>query len=1194
MYICKIFLLLFILSQTLLSQTLKNVSLQLQWKHQFEFAGFYIAKEKGFYENVGLDVQIKEFDFGINIVNEVVSQKATFGTNYSSLIHDKSKGKDIVLLSAILQSSPHALITLEKSGIKSLKDFIDKKLMIDKGASSVAPFLSMLQANKVSFDDIKKVPHTFNIDDLINQKVDISTVFVSNEPYYLDTKNIKYKIWNPKDYGFDFYDVLLFTSKDLAVNDPKTVTNFRDASLKGWEYAFSNIEETVELILKKYNSQNKSKDALVFEANELKKLAYYKNRDLGQIDVYSIQRIYDIYNILGLTQKTIDYEEFIFKSMNDVKSLGLTQNEIEFIKKHPIIKVGGETDWPPFDFVQNGKYTGIAKEYLDLISKYTGLKFDIKTGYTWDELLSMGKNKELDLLPVIYYTENREKYFNYTKDYLTVRNYLFSLKSNPNRFNSLDDLNGKTIAFPKGFAQIEILKRDYPKINILETKNALDSIDALITKKADAMIENIALVSYVLKENSIQSLKSDFSLDIGANDLFMASRKDWPILKDILQKGLDKITLQERIQINKKWLEIDDNEEKLYLNRESINYLKNNKFNVYLNNWKPISIYDETTKEFSGLSLDYWNKIKKLLNINDNLVASKGFVDSIKSFKNDKNAVMISLSYTKDRAEFGEFSKPYISFPIGIATNDKENFIINLRELEGKKVAVGKNYSAHKLLQKYYPEIKFVPVKNTLEALDLLSKKEVYAAADMLLNLRYYLQEYSYSNLKVAGTSDFKVDLQIMVNKENKKLIPLINKAINSISDIEKVQFQNKWIQIIKRIEKVDYTLVYIILLISLFLVLFLLWRHKELSKYKNALEEKTKQLNDYVNISTDFVWELDIEGRYTKVSQRVKDILGYSSHELIGKTPFELMPKDESKRVAVIFKEIIAEKSPIVDLENQNIHKNGSLVTLLTNGVAIFEDGEFKGYRGTDKNITQEKEKDILILQQSKMVAVGEMIGNISHQWRQPLSIISTSSTGIILQKELGVIDDEKLIEACKIINENAQYLSKTIDTFRNFMDKEKSVLELEIKNEIVQALNIVKSSLENNYIEFIDNIDYSKQILIKATPNELAQVIINIINNSKDAILKQESTNPFIKLDLEVKIDKAIITIEDNAGGIPENVMPRIFEPYFTTKHKSQGTGLGLHMSYKIITESFSGDIYAKNTKDGVKFSIELPIKN
>lgn len=273
---------------------LKAVSLQMNWKHQFEFAGYYMAKEKGFYKDAGLDVEIREFNNEVNVIDDVVKGKSVFGVGYSSLIYEKANTKEIVLLSAMAQSSPNVLVSLQSSNIKSIKDFKNKKVALSSSSLHNASFISMLQSKNISFKDMKIIEPTFDVAELLSGKVDLAFYYVSNELFYLEKKGVKYTVWNPKDYGFDFYSDILFTSSSELNTNPKVVENFTKASLRGWEYAYSHINETVEIILNQYNSLHKTKDALVYEANVLKKLAYEENKRLGEIDKEKIQRIYDI------------------------------------------------------------------------------------------------------------------------------------------------------------------------------------------------------------------------------------------------------------------------------------------------------------------------------------------------------------------------------------------------------------------------------------------------------------------------------------------------------------------------------------------------------------------------------------------------------------------------------------------------------------------------------------------------------------------------------------------------------------------------------------------------------------------------------------------------------------------------------------------------------------------------------------
>jgi signal transduction histidine kinase len=245
-----------------------------------------------------------------------------------------------------------------------------------------------------------------------------------------------------------------------------------------------------------------------------------------------------------------------------------------------------------------------------------------------------------------------------------------------------------------------------------------------------------------------------------------------------------------------------------------------------------------------------------------------------------------------------------------------------------------------------------------------------------------------------------------------------------------------------------------------------------------------------------------------------------------------------------------------------------------------------------TLNNISDIEKANKQLIEQSKQASLGELIGNIAHQWRQPLSSISTIASSIALRTEHNLIKPEEVTKLTDKVLENTKYLSETIDTFRNYIKEDKERMEVMLQDRIDMALKIVSLPLKDNNITLINKIDYTKPIRITLVIGELSQVIINIINNAKDALLDNKISQPTIEIALKVENNIAHLTIEDNAGGINEDIMPKIFEPYFTTKHQSQGTGLGLHMSYRIVTESLNGRIYVQNTESGAKFFIELPL--
>ena len=242
------------------------------------------------------------------------------------------------------------------------------------------------------------------------------------------------------------------------------------------------------------------------------------------------------------------------------------------------------------------------------------------------------------------------------------------------------------------------------------------------------------------------------------------------------------------------------------------------------------------------------------------------------------------------------------------------------------------------------------------------------------------------------------------------------------------------------------------------------------------------------------------------------------------------------------------------------------------------------------------EKKQNILY-QQSKMASMGEMIGNIAHQWRQPLSTITTASTGILLEKEMGILQDQTLKDYLNKINKSAQYLSNTIDDFRNFFNPEKVKNYFYLANVFETALDLLSAQFSSQNIKIIKNIE---DIEINSYENELIQALINILNNARDELKEKELSNKLIFISTSKNKNEVIIKIKDNAGGIAKENINKIFEPYFTTKHKSQGTGIGLYMTEEIIVRHLKGTIKIRNDEFtyedssyiGAEFTIKIPL--
>ena len=427
-----------------------------------------MAKEKGFYKEAGLDVEIKKFTINTNTIDEVVNYRATYGIGRSNLIWKYSEGEPISLISATFQSSPYVFLALESSNIKRLEDFAGKTIMLAKDSMQTASIHAMLHSEDTNEKSVIVKDHTFDIEELIDGRVDIYHGYVSSEPYMLQKRGIPFKAFSPKDKGFDFYSDILFTSQKEAENNPKRVLKFKLASLKGWKYAFDNINETVDFIYSKYNSQNKTRDALMFEALELKKLAYINNIKLGDIDKNKISRILDVYKVLGFSEGNDFIEEMLFTDGNVL----LSKEEQRYLNEKKDIRICVAPSSLPYSAIEKDEFIGIGASVLKMSQKMTNVKHTLVKTKSWKESLIKAENRECDLIPIIGEAHERYKYLDFTTAYYEEPLVMVTKKSK-NYILDIHSVEDKLFSILKGRPYIDLLRKQYPNIKL----KIVDSIE---------------------------------------------------------------------------------------------------------------------------------------------------------------------------------------------------------------------------------------------------------------------------------------------------------------------------------------------------------------------------------------------------------------------------------------------------------------------------------------------------------------------------------------------------------------------------------------------------------------------------------------------------------------------------------------------------------------------------------------------
>ena len=881
---------------------------------------------------------------------------------------------------------------------------------------------------------------------------------------------------------------------------------------------------------------------------------------------------------------------FNTQQQETVKKIDFTAREINYLKEKKDIYIANELDWIPYDYFEDDTPKGYIIDYIKIVSEKLGLNPIFVTD-KWTNLLTGFKEGNIDVLPVISYNKKREKYLYFTKPVMTQKFTIVTRKSRNDIIN-IDDLADKKIGLIKNWNSTNVFKKTNPHINVIEFESLTDLFDAIQDGFIDATIQNKILSNYYINQYYYNILKSDIPIVMQGFDpnLYMGVSHDMPMLYGLINKAISTISKKELDLLEKKWIKPVTNVE---LTKKELEFIQNTTINIITgSDWAPFTFMEND--KLNGVSIDLWKFIAKKNNIKSTIVSKYKFTDILQSFKNKESDIILSTSKTKDKENLGIFTNQYLNAPIGIATLMETKYIENATELLGKKIAVGKNYSAHRLLASKYPNIDFIFVNGVKEGLKLVSNNKAYAYVDIMPVLTYNIEKYNFTNIKISGQTGLDFKLVSMIRSDYPLLKSIIDKTIRNMTYQEKEQVLEKWLKA-KYEKNFDYSLLWKIVLAFLIILSYVLYKNRQLKMYQYKLEKAQKKtehsLDNFKKLMNFNIAGILIikNNKILYTNDEIVNILEYSTKK-------DLLNKDIN---------IMLNKSEItlINQNHKNLHEsfdtkakktNGEFIPVLIRANSIvFEDQNSTILSIVD--LSDLKNKEGIILQQSKMASLGEMIGNIAHQWRQPLSYISTAASGMKVKKEFGHLSDEEFSKLIDGITDTTMFLSQTIDDFRDYIKGDTVKKEFQIKDCINRVLSLMEGSFKNNFIKIDTKVD---DITINGFENQLNQVLLNLLSNSKDALKEITQENRKIFVNCYKQNDKLIIDVIDSGGGIKEDVLDKVFEPYFTTKHQSQGTGLGLYMTHNIIKKSMQGEIiienipfkgYDKCTKVGIKLPFQ-----
>ncbi len=551
-------------------------------------------------------------------------------------------------------------------------------------------------------------------------------------------------------------------------------------------------------------------------------------------------------SISAAEKAAIDIRWFI---TNIQPKLELNHVEQEWMRAHPVVNVSVEFDWPPFDFVdQNQTPVGLSIDYLKLVGDKTGLKFEM-TVDRWTTNLEHLKNKTTDLLPATFQTEERKQFSLFSDPYFEARYYFFV--QDDLQVETLNDLNGKTVAVPKGFAQITTLRQFFPNISILETDSMQEAIEAVIQNKAQMLYDVYPVLAYSLKKSGVNTIVPFKATHQALQGIHFMVRNDAPELVSILNKGLQAITETEKNLIESKWLvqrQASGYKPEFELTELEREWLRNNPMIRFTGDpdWLPFESFD-SKGNYSGIVADFLTEIERQLPLLFKPIIVSSWQEALslaKSFEvdvisGDADDAFLSQNYMP--------IDPYITVPIVMVMEGETEFVNHLSELKDKSLGIVKGYGyTHALLAKY-KGYQFIEFENPLELLESVSTGKTDVALLSLPVASYLIKQHAFYLLNIVGKTELDMQLTLFVSKELPVLHSLLNRAMQAVKENKGEKILNSWTNL-SFASKMDYALLAQILLVFLLVMGVVFYWNLKLNrevKQRKRIEAQLKAERD-------------------------------------------------------------------------------------------------------------------------------------------------------------------------------------------------------------------------------------------------------------------------------------------------------------------------------------------------------------
>ncbi|TFG37821.1 MAG: transporter substrate-binding domain-containing protein, partial [Desulfobacterales bacterium] len=940
----------------------------------------------------------------------------------------------------------------------------------------------------------------------------------------------------------------------------------------------------------------------------------------------------------------------------------LTPAEQQWLASHPVITLAVDDGYPPKNFRNNaGVIDGVNIDFTRLLAEKLGITIQF-VGSTWPEALKKAMAHQVDGIVNAEMLEERRPYLNFTDACIVYPMALVTRQGEPG-INSLVDFGGRKIAVKKSSAKLAILVKIYPRIQAVEVDTLTEAFHLLMEKKVDGVFDDATVLYHHITENFLTNLKFAYvQTDRHIGHSRIGLRNDAPELVAIFNKAISSITDAERRHIQRKWLDIDLQQDSLFqiehlpaFTEEEFAWLKAHPVVRVASDpaWAPIEFVDKHG-EYQGFAIDYLQRLSDLLGITFEIEKGKTWQELVGQVKNRELDMFSCLTPTPERLSYVNFTRPYLSFPIVIFTRKDMGYVGKLEDLAGMKVGVVESYAIHDLLRTNHPKLDIVPVKTVIDGLKMLENSEIAAFAENLLTGSNYIAQHGFSSVKVGGETPYKNEMSLAVRSDWPQLISILQKASDAVSEEDKAGLYRKWVMLTYHEPKVDYAVIFKVAAgVIVFCGVFFYWNRRlarEVDirrKLEDSLRLHQEELENIVASKTKDLIESNqrlqaeigdrrkayeelhkVEARQSLilrslpmafyisqpsdkyggvwVSGQIEKISGFTAEHFTTDPGFweARLHSEDRPRVFKVFGGILEQK--VIMVEYRWLHADGNYRWFEDNAILVRdENGDPKEIVGIWLDITESKaaQEERLWLgeqlqQAQKMESIGTLSGGIAHDFNNILSAIIGYAE---LVKQRLTKDSEIWIHQQQVIRAGlrARDLVQQILAFSRHAPQEYKPLKIHLF--VKEALKLLRSTIPTT-IEIKQSINPDCGTIM-ADSTQIHQIMMNLCTNAYQAMRETGGVLAVGLNEVEVREDDyltglhlapgryVMLEVSDTGPGIRPEIKNRIFEPYFTTKDKGEGTGMGLAVAHGIV-KSHHGHIsvYSEPGK-GTTFHVYLP---